>query len=40
MPAFEDILSDDEIGDVLAYIRSRWSERARKKQAELTAMND
>ena len=40
MPAFEDILSDDEIRNTLAYIRSRWSERARKKQAELTAKSD
>ena len=37
MPAFEGVLSDQEISDVLAFIRSRWSERARKTQAEITA---
>lgn len=39
MPAFEGILTDQEISDVLAFIRSRWSERARKTQAEITAEN-
>ncbi|MEQ8710351.1 MAG: cytochrome c [Rhodospirillales bacterium] len=39
MPGFEDILSDDEIRNVLAYIRSQWSEQARQKQAELSASN-
>jgi len=30
MPAFAERLSDDEIWDVLAYIRSRWSDKVRK----------
>jgi mono/diheme cytochrome c family protein len=37
MPGFEDVMTDEEIGDVLAFIRSRWSERARQTQAEITA---
>jgi len=27
MPSFADVLSDDEIWDILAYIRSTWPER-------------
>ncbi len=37
MPAFEDILTDDQIADVLAYIKSTWPERQRAFQAEVTA---
>lgn len=37
MPAFEGILTDDEIADVLAYIKSTWPERQRGFQAEVTA---
>jgi hypothetical protein len=33
MPAFEGSLSDDEIWDVLAYIRSTWPERVQAIQA-------
>ena len=33
MPAFEDMLSDDEIWDVLAYIRSTWPPREQAAQA-------
>ena len=32
MPAFKDILSDDDIWAVLAYIKSRWSARIRQRQ--------
>ncbi len=33
MPAFDESLTDDEIWDILAYIRSTWSEREREIQA-------
>lgn len=33
MPGFGEMLSDDEILDVLAFIRSTWPERARQVQA-------
>jgi mono/diheme cytochrome c family protein len=36
MPAFGDVLSEDEIEAVLDYIASHWSERARAYQAEVT----
>lgn len=36
MPAFGELLSEDEIGAVLDYIASHWSERARAYQAEVT----
>jgi len=32
MPAFNETLTDDEIWDILAYIRSTWSERERDVQ--------
>lgn len=32
MPAFEDALSDAEIWDILAYIRSTWPERMQQVQ--------
>jgi mono/diheme cytochrome c family protein len=35
MPAFEDILSDDQIWAVLAYIKSRWPERIRRQQESI-----
>lgn len=35
MPAFGDRLSGDEIWSVLAYIRSRWSDRVRMRHDEL-----
>jgi mono/diheme cytochrome c family protein len=34
MPAFRDILSPEEIGAVLAYIKSTWPHRERQYQAE------
>lgn len=37
MPAFEGLLSDEEIKAVLAYIKTSWSERARTYQAEISA---
>lgn len=36
MPAFEGVLSDDEIRAVLAYIRSTWPERERDYQEART----
>lgn len=36
MPAFGDVLSDDEIRAVLDYIKSRWPEEVRARQAEST----
>jgi mono/diheme cytochrome c family protein len=35
MPAFGETLSDDAIWNVLAFIRSRWSETVRARHAEL-----
>ncbi len=37
MPGFGDVLSDEEIWNILAYIKSTWPERERKVQAERTA---
>ncbi|AML53386.1 c-type cytochrome [Falsihalocynthiibacter arcticus] len=34
MPRFEGQLTDEEIWDILAFIKSNWSERARLSQAE------
>ena len=36
MPAFEDILTDAEIGAVLAYIKSTWPPNVQKRQRRLT----
>ncbi len=36
MPAFGSTLSDQQIWDVLAYIKSRWSPRAREAQMKMT----
>ena len=33
MPAFEGVITDDEIWKILAYIRSTWPERMRETQA-------
>lgn len=33
MPAFESVISDNEIWDILAYIRSTWPERQQEAQA-------
>lgn len=40
MPAFEDILSDEEIAAVLAFIKSIWPERQRDVQARITASDE
>lgn len=37
MPAFREILSDEEIAAVLAFIKSTWPERQRDVQARITA---
>lgn len=37
MRGFGDVLTDDEIRAVLAYIKSRWPEEIRRRQAEITA---
>lgn len=36
MPAFEDILSDDEIIAALSFIKSTWNVRERQAQDEIT----
>ncbi|MDX0973336.1 c-type cytochrome [Sinorhizobium medicae] len=36
MPGFGNIMSDDEIRAVLAFIKSTWPERERKYQAEMS----
>ena len=33
MPGLGDVMTDDEIWDVLSYIRSTWPDRIRKIQA-------
>ena len=35
MPAFKDVMSDDEIRAVLAYIKSRWPDRTRRRHDAL-----
>jgi len=37
MTGFGDVLGDDEIRAVLAYIKSRWPEEIRTRQAEIDA---
>ena len=37
MPAYEGVLSDREIWAVLAYIKSRWPENIRQRQADINA---
>jgi mono/diheme cytochrome c family protein len=37
MPAFEHALSDDQIAAILAFIKSRWPEDIRARQARLSA---
>ncbi len=39
MPAYADILSDEEIMAVLTYIKSTWAEDVRRLQWEVTAMS-
>ncbi|PCJ08092.1 MAG: cytochrome C [Rhodobacteraceae bacterium] len=36
MPGFENLLSDEEIRQVLDYIKSTWPPRAREAQVEIT----
>jgi mono/diheme cytochrome c family protein len=36
MPAFDEVLSDQEIAAVLAYIKSRWSPELRSGQDKMT----
>jgi mono/diheme cytochrome c family protein len=36
MPPFAGTLTDKQIWDVLAYIKSRWSSRMRDAQAQIT----
>ncbi len=38
MPAFGEVLTDEQINDVWAYIKSTWSDRERNSQAERTAL--
>ncbi len=40
MPAFGGVLSDAEIRAVLAFIKSRWPERERAFQAEISAAEE
>ena len=37
MGGFGDVLDDHEIRDVLAFIKSRWSEEIRRRPAGFTA---
>ena len=39
MPAFEGVITDDEIWNILAYIRSTWSERVQDMQASRNPMH-
>ena len=40
MPAFDALLSDQEIRDILTYIKSHWSKEVRRLQAERTRAED
>ena len=40
MIGFGDVMSDAEIRDVLAFIKSTWPERERAYQAEITARSE
>lgn len=40
MPAFGEILSDDEIWNILAFIQSKWPEAVQKMQASRTPGHD
>mgnify|MGYP006271237477 FL=1 len=39
MPGFGDIHSEDELRDVLEWIKTRWPERERAHQAQVTAQD-
>ena len=36
MPGFADVLTDDQIRDILAFIKSTWPEQLRRHQEEMT----
>jgi mono/diheme cytochrome c family protein len=36
MPAFGEVLTDEQIRDVLAYIKSRWPARIQEAQAQMS----
>ncbi|MEF2552317.1 cytochrome c [Aurantimonas sp. A2-1-M11] len=40
MPAFQDVLTDEQIRAVLAFIKSTWPERQRNFQADVTANDE
>jgi mono/diheme cytochrome c family protein len=40
MPAFADSLSDEEIWDILAYIRSTWPKRVQDIHADRNPRHD
>lgn len=40
MMGFGEVLTDEEIRDVLAYIKSRWPERERRMQEQITRQNE
>jgi len=40
MPAFKDVLTDEQIRAVLAFIKSTWPERQRTFQADVTANDE
>ena len=40
MPIFREVLNDEEIAAVLAYMKSTWPERQRDFQAEVTANDE
>lgn len=40
MPAFEETLTEDEVLDILAFIRSTWPERAKEVQSQRTHAAD
>ena len=37
MPAFDGVLSDEQIAAALAYIKSRWLADVRERQAHINA---
>ena len=40
MPGFGDIYSDEELRDILEWIKTQWPERERSHQARVTAQDD
>jgi mono/diheme cytochrome c family protein len=36
MPAFDGVLSEQEIDDILSYIKSTWTQRERDYQQKMT----